>query len=63
MGARPDRLDLLDELRALEERVRSLGILLEAQRRQVESWNNRLYGTAPADFAARRLLSLKHAGR
>lgn len=56
------RPDLLDELHALEDRVRTLSTLLDRQRRQVETWNARLYGAAPAGAAARRLMSLKHGG-
>jgi hypothetical protein len=52
----------LRDAQSLCARIEGLKALLELQRRQVEAWETRLYGNAPAGTAARRLVALKQAG-
>ena len=53
-------IDPLRDAQELLVRIRSLQVLLEHHRRQIEAWNDKLYDRAPAETAARRLLALKH---
>ena len=51
--------DLLQHTRELRYRIETLRALLSLQRRQFAAWDARLYGSGPADTAARRLIALK----
>lgn len=53
--------DPLWDARTLHRQVVGLVRLLEYQRQQIETLNERLYADLPGDIAARRLLALKHA--
>jgi uncharacterized coiled-coil protein SlyX len=51
--------DPLQDALELQARIRSLRALLEFQRQQIETLNDRLYSSEPGGVAARRLLTLK----
>ncbi len=55
-------VDPLRDAQSLCAKIESLKALLDLQRRQFENWETRLYGTAPAGTAARRLHALKQGG-
>ena len=59
---RPAPDDLLHESRQLAEAIRSLRALLELQREQIDSFEERLYPDTPGGAAARRLVALKRRG-
>jgi hypothetical protein len=50
--------DPLQDARALQPRIERLRLLLEIQRQQIETLNDRLYSSRSGGVAARRLLAL-----